>query len=286
MTPRALPLLGALVLGCFASAPTLETDTSVATESADSTGAPMCAADEVALPAVPDGWDGPAWVAIGDAGAPPTICPEATTADTMFLAMPDSPACVCACDVEDACGTTYSIGDACDMGLAMQGPLGLCEDLAAPSTAIDLSVTPGSATCVATPQPFGGAATPVQVCSLVGVGDGCAMVQTGFVGPCITGDADACPEGFGELVADATAFACEPCAPCDAETYCNGVPFDLFEQADCAGMPSSSVEPGANCAPTGAPALSIRASGRARLDNGCEATGASVRQRRICCVTE
>jgi hypothetical protein len=284
VTLRALALVGLVFVGCFGTAPMLESETGVADTIADTT-ASMCEADEQPLPTAPEGWDGPAWVAIGTAGAPPPPCPAATVGETMFLDTPDPLACACVCDAEDACGTTYSIGAACDPTLTSQGPLDQCAELAEPSAAIDLSITPPSPMCVATPEPFGGGATPVLVCTLAGVGDGCAETEPGFVGPCIVGDADACPEGFTELVGDATAIVCEPCVQCDSGKYCDGLPYDLFEQSGCAGMPIGAVRPADNCDSVMPPIVSIRAVEHGRLDTGCDPTAAQAQQRRICCVT-
>lgn len=245
---------------------------------------PGCASGDVALPAtVPMGWTGWSWVAIGELGSPPPGCPAGTDPRTLYLGEQSVIQCACACDDPQVCGTTFSVGAGCDM-VTPQGPLNLCQDLAVPAVAIDLSTTPSPAQCVAQGLPlFNEDVTPIAVCALPGAGDGCVAPMADVLGPCITGTAAACPTGYSEVVATATAVSCAECDPCASDEYCQRLGYELFGLLDCAGEPVAIANDAANCM-AAPPFQSLRAGMPDRLDTGCDASAAVVETQRICCL--
>ena len=271
-------VLAALALGCFDDPPDIGADS-------ESGAAPMCEMGEVALPAVPAGWEGWAFVAMGGAMAPPRECPEGTTRSVVFAGVQD-PTCGCVCEA-DVCGPRFSVGDVCGDMLMMQNDLIGC-DAVESSTAVDVSTNPPDASatmCSASPVPIPGPnAIPYAVCQLPGAGDSCVERPEGFMGPCIGKSNDECPAGFQEFVANAVELQCGSCGVCATPPFCDSLLFELFDDEECTSDVLGRVSAAESCMETPGPFHAVRA---APVDPGasaCEKTDAQTVGARICCL--
>ncbi|HWB76363.1 MAG TPA: hypothetical protein VG755_15440 [Nannocystaceae bacterium] len=278
MQLRALPIvLATFASGCFDDPPDVGNESE--------SGAPMCEMGELGLPAVPEGWEGWAFVAMGSTMAPPPECPQGTTRSVVFAGVQE-PTCGCVCEA-DVCGPRFSVGDVCGGDLAMQNDLIGC-DAVESATAVDVSANPPDAMatmCSASPVPIPGPnAIPYAVCQLAGAGDSCVERPEGFMGPCIGKSNDECPAGFQELVASAVELQCGTCEVCATPTFCDSLLYELFGDDQCTSEVLARVSAPEGCMDTSAPFRAVRVAPVDPAASACEKSDAQTVGARICCL--
>lgn len=278
MQPRLLPIvLAALAPGCFDDPPDVAADS-------DSGAAQMCEMGEVGLPAVPAGWEGWVFVAMGDTMAPPPECPQGTTRSIVFAGVQE-PTCGCVCEA-DVCGPRFSVGDACSSDLTMQNDLIGC-DAVEPSMAVDVSTNfdPSLTTCSASAVPIPGPnAIPYAVCRLPGTGDACVERPEGFVGPCIGKSNDECPPGFDEFVASAVSVECGTCEACATPSFCDSLLYELFSDETCTSDVIARVSAPEGCMEIPQAFSAVRVAPVDPDASACEKIDAQTVAERLCCL--
>jgi hypothetical protein len=202
----------------------------------------MCGDDEVEIPPIPRGWQGPAAVlALDD-----TVegeCPDETIATGFLVGAPDTCSCTCTGAPDELCSITVSGDQACnDLFVAVQD---VCQPVLGPM--LQYSAQAGS--CVSQPSinpPLRGAVSGLA-CTLPAAAGPCVMLPPGFEGPCIFGGADKCPDDWPEE-RSITQSECGGCDPsCDTTDYCSTVVASPYSDSNCAVSIGAVLEPVPTC---------------------------------------
>jgi hypothetical protein len=114
--------------------------------------------------------------------------------------------------------------------------------------------------------------------------DGCAVVPSDFIGPCVIGGSGTCPSGYVMHDGYATVDGCESCNDgCETAGYCATVTARLYNSITCnAGTEGDPVTVGGSCHANLGGAVALRFSSDAQPDCGVAATMTT--HYNVCCV--